>query len=164
MAVAEFRLCVGHDCLGAHLHHIAIRPDPHCKLRSHHEPMDRSRLGQRTALSDGTECERYWEARTKMMENWLCYFIITIFLWLPLSIRTLYVPWMFLVSVFCFCFLKCIFLWLPLSIRTLYVSGMFLVSVFCFCFLKCIFLWLPLALGLYMYPECFLFLCFVFVF
>ena len=25
-AVAEFRLCVGHDCLGTHLHRIAIRP------------------------------------------------------------------------------------------------------------------------------------------
>ena len=26
-----------------------------------------------------TECERYWEARTKMMENWLRLFTITIF-------------------------------------------------------------------------------------
>jgi len=26
-------------------------------------------LGRCTALSSGTECERYWEARTKMMEN-----------------------------------------------------------------------------------------------
>ena len=27
-AVAEFRLCFGHDCLGTHLHRIGIRPDP----------------------------------------------------------------------------------------------------------------------------------------
>ena len=48
--VAEFRLCVGHDCLGTHLHRhdclgthlhrIGIRPDPYCKLCSLHEPMD----------------------------------------------------------------------------------------------------------------------------
>ena len=78
-AVAEFRLRVWHDCLGAHLHCTAIRPDPHCKLRCPHEPMDRNRLGQCTALRNETECERYWEARTKMMGNCLCYFIITIF-------------------------------------------------------------------------------------
>ena len=51
--VADFRLCVGHDCLGAHLHHIAIRPDPYCTLCRLHEPMDRS-LGSvvsRTQLS-----------------------------------------------------------------------------------------------------------------
>ena len=69
----------GHDLEGAHLHHIAIRPDPHCKLRSLHEPMDRNRPGQCTALSNKTECERYWEDRTKMMENWLRHFFITIF-------------------------------------------------------------------------------------
>ena len=69
MAVAEFRLCVGQDCLGAHLHHIAIRPDPYCTLCSLHEPTDRNHLGQCTALSNETECERYWEVRTKMMEN-----------------------------------------------------------------------------------------------
>ena len=39
-AVAEFRLSVGQDCLGAHLHRTAIRPDPYCTLCSLHEPMD----------------------------------------------------------------------------------------------------------------------------
>jgi hypothetical protein len=34
-----------------------------------HEPMDRNHLGQCKALSNKTECERYWEARTKKMEN-----------------------------------------------------------------------------------------------
>ena len=68
-AVAEFRLCVGHDCLGTHLHRIGIRPDPFRMLCSLHEPMDRNHLGQCTALSNRTECEGYWEARTKMMEN-----------------------------------------------------------------------------------------------
>ena len=95
-AVAEFRLFVGHDCSGAHLHRIAIRPDPYCTLRNHHELIDRNHVGQCTALSNETECERYWEARTKMMGNWLRYFIINIFLWLPLSILLLLLtpqPW-----------------------------------------------------------------------
>ena len=37
-AVAEFRLCVGHDCLGTHLHHIVIRPDSYRMLCSLSEP------------------------------------------------------------------------------------------------------------------------------
>ena len=64
-AVAEFRLCVEHDCLGTRLHRIAIRPDPYCTLCSLREPMDRNHLGQCTALFTGTGCERYWEAKTK---------------------------------------------------------------------------------------------------
>jgi len=43
-AVAEFRLCVGHDCLGKHLHRIVIHPDPYCTLCSLQEPMDRNHL------------------------------------------------------------------------------------------------------------------------
>jgi len=31
-----------------------------------HETMDRNHLRRCTALSSGTECVRYWEARTKM--------------------------------------------------------------------------------------------------
>ena len=38
-AVAEFWLCIGHDCLGTHLHHTGIRPDPYCMLCSLHEPI-----------------------------------------------------------------------------------------------------------------------------
>jgi len=34
-----------------------------------HEPMDRNHLGRCTMFYSGTECERYWEAGTKMMEN-----------------------------------------------------------------------------------------------
>ena len=68
-AVAEFRLCVGHDCLETHLNRTGIRPDPYCMLCSLHETMDRNHLRRCTALSSGTERERYWEARTKMMEN-----------------------------------------------------------------------------------------------
>jgi len=78
-SVAEFRRCVGHDCLGTHLHRIGIRPNPCCMLRSLRKPMVRYHLGQCTALLNRTECERYWEARTKMMENWLCLFHITVF-------------------------------------------------------------------------------------
>jgi hypothetical protein len=44
-AFAEFRLCVGHDCLGTHLHLIVIRSDPFCMLCSLREPMDRNHLG-----------------------------------------------------------------------------------------------------------------------
>ena len=87
-AVAEFRLCVGHDCLGTHLHHIGILPESYCMLCSIREPMDRNHLGQCTALLNRTECERYWEARIKMMENWLCFFLLLLFLWLLLTFRT----------------------------------------------------------------------------
>jgi len=37
-AVAEFRLCVGHDCLGTHLHRIAIRPDPTARYAASTNP------------------------------------------------------------------------------------------------------------------------------
>jgi len=93
-AVAEYRLCIGHDCLGTHLHRIGIRPDPYCTLCSPHEPMDRNHVGHCTALSNKTEYERYWEARTKMMENLICYF--TIFCCCDFSIRTLYLLQMFM--------------------------------------------------------------------
>ena len=85
-AVAEFRLCVGHDYLGPHLHRIGIRPDSYCMLCSLHETMDRNHLGRCTALSSRTECERYCEARIKMMENWL--FSLLLLLWLLFIIRT----------------------------------------------------------------------------
>jgi len=58
-AVAVFRLCVGHDCLGAHLHRIGIRPDHYCTPCSLHDPTDRNHLGQYTALTNETECEWY---------------------------------------------------------------------------------------------------------
>jgi len=58
-AVTEFRLCVGHDCLGTHLHRTEIHPEPYCMLCSIHKPMDKNHLGQCTALSNRTECERY---------------------------------------------------------------------------------------------------------
>ena len=77
-AVAEFRLCVGHDCSGTHLHRNGICPDPYCILCSLHETTDRNHLRRCTALSSGTECERYWEARTKMVGNWLLPFSVTI--------------------------------------------------------------------------------------
>jgi len=64
-AIAEIRSCVGHDCLGTQLRRIGIRPDPYCILCSLHETMDRNHLERCAALSSGTECERYWEARTK---------------------------------------------------------------------------------------------------
>jgi len=87
-------------------------PWPYCMLCSLDEPTDWNHLGQCTALSNKTECERYWEARTKKMENWLCYFIITILLFYYYYFFSDY----------------------------------------------------PLALGLYVYPECFLFYLFFFVF
>ena len=64
-AVADFRLCVGHDCLGTHLPRIGIRPEPFCMLCSLREPVDRNHLGQCTAQVNKTECERYWEVRRK---------------------------------------------------------------------------------------------------
>jgi hypothetical protein len=44
------------------------------------------------SLLNGTECERYWEARIKMMENWLCFFLLLLFLWLLLTFRTFVFP------------------------------------------------------------------------
>jgi hypothetical protein len=58
-------------------------PRPHCMLCTIHEPMDRNYLGLCTALSSRSECESYWEATTKMMENWLRSFSITIFVTTP---------------------------------------------------------------------------------
>jgi len=84
---AEFPFCVWHDCLGTHLHRNAIRPDPYCMLCSLCEPMDRNHLGQCTAVFNGTQCERYWEARTKWWKTDLSSFLL-IFLWLLLTIRT----------------------------------------------------------------------------
>ena len=56
-AFAEFRLCVGHDCLGTHLQRIGICPDPYRMLCSLLEPMDRNHLGQCTTLFNRTQCE-----------------------------------------------------------------------------------------------------------
>ena len=89
-AVAEFRLCVGQDCLDTHLHRIGIRPDPYCMLCSLPEPTDRNHLGQCTALLNRTECERYWEARTQMVDNRISSFSITIFCEHSLSLGRLY--------------------------------------------------------------------------
>jgi hypothetical protein len=89
-AIAEFRLCVRYDCLGTHLHRFGIRSDPYCMLCSLREPMDRNHLRQYTALFNRTECERYLEARTKIMENWLFSFFITIFCEYSLSLGLLY--------------------------------------------------------------------------
>ena len=51
-------------------------------------PMDRNHLGQCTALLNRTECERYWVARIKMLENWLCFSVLLLFLWLLRTFRT----------------------------------------------------------------------------
>jgi len=71
------------DCLGTNFHRNGIRTDPYCMPCSLRKPMDRNHLGQCTALFNMTECERYWEARTKMMENLLCFISITIFVTTP---------------------------------------------------------------------------------
>jgi len=93
-AFAVFRFCVGHDCLGTHLHRIGIRPNPYWMLCSLHETMDRNHLRRCTALSNGTECERYWEARTKMIENWLFPFYFCDY---SLLLGALCLFWMFLI-------------------------------------------------------------------
>ena len=85
-------------CIRFHLYRIGIRPDPYCMLCSLHETMDRNHIGRYTALSSMTECERYWEARTKMMENWL-FPSLLLFLSLLLIIRT-FVPILNVFNVF----------------------------------------------------------------
>jgi len=86
----NFYIKVGHDWLGTHLHRIGIRPDPYCMLCSLREPMDGNHLGQSTALLNRTECERYWEARAKMMESCTCFFSVTIFCDYSLPLELLY--------------------------------------------------------------------------
>ena len=58
-----------------------------------HETMDRHHLGRCIALSSRIECERYWEARTKMMENWLFPFYSCDY---SLLLEALCLFWMFL--------------------------------------------------------------------
>ena len=79
-AVAEFRLCVWHDCLGTQLHRIGIRPDPYCTLCSLREPMDRNHLGKCITLfnTSSTECERHWEARVKIVETDFVHFLSSV--------------------------------------------------------------------------------------
>jgi hypothetical protein len=90
-AVAEFRLHFGHDCLGTHLHRIEIRPDPFCMLSNLREHMDRNHLGQCAALTNGTECERYWDARTKRWKtDCTPSLLLLLLLWLLIIIRFLY--------------------------------------------------------------------------
>ena len=83
-AVAEFRLCVGHDCLGTHFHRIGIRPDPSCMLCSLHETMDRNHLGRFTALSSGT----VWAILGGQDKNEGELTSSLLFLWLLLIIRS----------------------------------------------------------------------------
>ena len=49
--------------------------------------MDRNHLGQCTALFNRTDCERYWEARPKMVKIDFI-LLLLLFLWLLLIIRT----------------------------------------------------------------------------
>jgi hypothetical protein len=99
-AVAEFRLCVGHDCLGTHLHRIGIRPDSYCMLYNLREPMDRNNLGQCIALLNRAVCERSWEARTKMMEIWLYLYSVIILCDYVLSLGLLYLLWLCFFSIY----------------------------------------------------------------
>ena len=104
-AIAEFRLCVGHDILGTHLHRTGIRPDPYCMLCSLYEPMDRNHLGQcslphyligQNVSDTGRPGQKWW--KTDFVPSLL------LSLWLLLIIRT----FIFTLNVFLFFFL-CVF-------------------------------------------------------
>ena len=76
----------------------------YCTLRSPHEPMDRNHLGQRTALSNKTECERYWEARTKRWKIDFVILLLPFFCDYPLALGlyiTLNVPAIYLLTPWC---------------------------------------------------------------
>jgi hypothetical protein len=66
--IEKFRLCVGYDCLCTQLHCIGTRRNSFCTLFKLHDPTDRNHLVY-GALASGTECERCWVARTKIMET-----------------------------------------------------------------------------------------------
>jgi len=68
---------------GIYLQRNGILPNPYCMLRSLRESMDRNHLGHYTALINRIDFGRYWEARTKMMENWPGFFFITILMTTP---------------------------------------------------------------------------------
>ena len=74
-AVVEFRLCVGHDCLGAHLHRTGIRPDPYCMLCSLRESMGIHPLGQCT----GQSVSDTGRSRQKWWKNWFASFLLLFF-------------------------------------------------------------------------------------
>ena len=95
--VAEFRLCVGRDCLGTYFHRIGIRPVPYCVLCSLREPMDRNHLGQCTALFNRTGCGNTGRPGQKWRKIDFVFFFYYYPLWLLLIIRT-------------FIFVLCIFL------------------------------------------------------
>ena len=68
-AVSIFRLTIGHDCLGSHLHRMGILDSPQCKLCSNGEPQNRDHLITCSALSTTTLVDRYWETRRRMMNS-----------------------------------------------------------------------------------------------
>ena len=68
VAVAEFRLTTGHDCLAKHLCRIGIQPDPYCPLCFLQVEMDREHLQQCPSLKYVYESDRYWEARDLMRQ------------------------------------------------------------------------------------------------
>lgn len=65
-SVALFRLHTGHDCLAKHLHRFGMAETPFCPLCKQKVDMDRHHLNQCPALTTVNECDRYWEARSKM--------------------------------------------------------------------------------------------------
>jgi hypothetical protein len=83
-AVAEFRLCVGHGCLGTHLHCIGVRPNSFCMLCKLREPMGRNHLGQRVAMAvsdTGRPGQKWW--KTDCTPSLL----VLLLLWLLIIIR-----------------------------------------------------------------------------
>ena len=78
---------------------IGIGPDPYYTLCSLGEPMDRNRLGQCTALSNKTECERYWEARTKIWKTDFVILLLLFFCDYPLALGLYIYPECFLPSL-----------------------------------------------------------------
>ena len=67
-AVSQFRLTTGRDCLAQHLHRFKMVPLPFCTLCNLNEEMDRAHLQKCPALSQQSECDRYWEARRLLMQ------------------------------------------------------------------------------------------------
>ncbi|GFY64798.1 hypothetical protein TNIN_325651 [Trichonephila inaurata madagascariensis] len=63
IAVTDFRITTGHDCLSKHLNMIGVAQSPLYKLCDFNEEMDAIHLARCRALSSGSMWSRYWETR-----------------------------------------------------------------------------------------------------
>ena len=67
LAVACFRLNIGHGILSKHLNRLGILPSPARILCDQQEDVDRQHLSKCPALRTSKEVDSYWEVRARML-------------------------------------------------------------------------------------------------